>query len=297
MKIKVLQKDFIFNVRYAKQCDHIFTCTVWNGKSKVVYKNQNIISNIINDTKKVITIYSRNERMCLIFLFNQLKNLDKKFILVSGCSDNTITKELYNLKPKNFIAWFSENIDYCSDDLFALPMGSEAGTWIGGKEFGEHTDHPKFKLIKLDNKDPQIINLAFMCFSIETHTSHRKQVYDYFNNKPWVTNLCKQKTNKYLDDDKFMENIYNHKFVICPFGNGIDCGRTWIVLQLGSIPILPYHICFKEWANNLPIILYHNLTDITEEYLLNKLKEFENKNYNYDYLKNSYWKNKFKENR
>ena len=90
-----------------------------------------------------------------------------------------------------------------------------------------------------------------------------------------------------------MENVYNHHFVICPFGNGIDCGRTWLTLQLGCIPVMPYHYCFKDWADNLPILLYHDINEITEEYLKKKLAEFKEKKYNYDYLKITYWKNRF----
>jgi len=128
---------------------------------------------------------------------------------------------------------------------------------------------------------------------VETNNSERTSVYNHFNDKTWVTNLCQHKTGKYLEHSEFMVNVFNHKFTICPFGNGIDCGRTWTSLQLGSIPILKNHICFQEWAQHLPIILYDDLSDITEEFLLNKFEEFKTKKYNYNYLKTSYWKTRF----
>ena len=65
-----------------------------------------------------------------------------------------------------------------------------------------------------------------MCFSLETNYNHRKEVYEYLKNMSWISNLCKFNTNKYLNDEDFITNCYNHDFVICPFGNGIDCGRT-----------------------------------------------------------------------
>ena len=136
-----------------------------------------------------------------------------------------------------------------------------------------------------------------MCFNLNTNRLHRTQVYNYFNNKKWVTNLCKENTGKYLNDDEFMSMVYNHNFAISPFGGGIDCGRTWMTLQLGCIPIMPYHLCFEDWAKNLPIILYHNINEVTEEYLLNKLDEIKKKNYTYDYLKTSYWKDRFEKDR
>ena len=170
-------------------------------------------------------------------------------------------------------------------------MGSLSATWIGNNKLdAELYNHVDFKQILLDDKEPEIINLAFMCFSIDTNSDHRGNIYNYYNDKSYVTNLCKKKTGKYLNDDEFIKNAYNHYFVICPFGNGIDCGRTWMALQLGSIPIMQYHICFKDWANNLPIILYNDIQEITEEFLLKKIEELKTKTYNYDYLKTSYWK-------
>ena len=113
----------------------------------------------------------------------------------------------------------------------------------------------------------------------------------------WVSNLCFKKTGKYLNDDIFMHNVYNHHFIISPFGNGIDCGRTWMALQLGCIPILPYHIGFKEFAKELPILLYNDISELTEDYLHNFLKNFQKNTYNYDLLKTSYWKKKFENNK
>lgn len=110
-----------------------------------------------------------------------------------------------------------------------------------------------YKINHLQETNLLDLKLAFMCFSLETNYNHRKEVYEYFRNMSWISNLCKFNTNKYLNDEDFITNCYNHDFVICPFGNGIDCGRTWMALQLGSIPILPYHISFVNWAEKLPI--------------------------------------------
>ena len=140
-----------------------------------------------------------------------------------------------------------------------------------------------------ENKNKK--NLVFMCFNINTNKQHRTDVYRYFNDKPWVTNLCENKTGKYLEDKQFMEMLTQHYFVISPFGNGIDCGRTWMSLQLGCIPIIPYHDSFVNFEKELPLILYKNINDITEEFLLEKLKIINSTNYNYDLLKISYWDN------
>ena len=295
MKIKVPQAEIICNIRYVKCCDYAHSYTCWsneNEPSPLPYTNDNFINSVINDKRNCISVYCKTDY--LILLFNQCKNIKKNIILISGCSDYPITKELYMRKPKNIVKWYGENINYSHNDLIPIPMGSISATWIGNDiKNCEIPRHKDFKLVNIDYKEPEHINLAFMCFSIETNKTHRQHVYDYFENKEWVTNLCKFKTGKRTDDDIFMYMVYNHSFVICPFGNGIDCGRTWMTIQLGSIPIMPYHLCFEKWAENLPIILYKNINEITESYLMGKIEEFKSKEYNYDYLKTSYWKQRF----
>ena len=76
-------------------------------------------------------------------------------------------------------------------------MGSLSATWIGNNKLdAELYNHVDFKQILLDDKEPEIINLAFMCFSIDTNSDHRGNIYNYYNDKSYVTNLCKKKNRK-----------------------------------------------------------------------------------------------------
>ena len=293
MKIKVPQKEMICNLRYVNSCDIIYSYTGWVDKRNIkIIVNNNFLKELNLIKQNIITVYCKWDH--LNNFFKVCGRIDKKIILISGCSDGCINKNMFVSKPGNIVKWYGENINYKHPDLISLPMGSLSTTWIGNeKDKTEISNHRDFKLVSLNDNEPKIKNLCFMCFTLDTNRGHRKKVYDYFGEKKWVTNLCKEKTGQYLNDDIFMDNVYNHHFVISPFGNGIDCGRTWMTLQLGSVPILPYHIAFEDWEKNLPIILFKNISEITEEFLLEKLKEFKNRNYNYDYLKTSYWKNRW----
>jgi hypothetical protein len=299
MKICVDQNEIICNLRYVRLCDHIHSYTAWldNGKYCKTIHNKNVYQQIKADKRDVITLYYKMEYNNIYNLFDTLKDINKYIIIISGCSDYKVTLEILKKKPKNIIKWYGENIENPNDSLISLPMGSLSVTWVGNDiSHAEIINHPDFTgLIKINNNIKKSKKLAFMCFSLETNYNHRKEVYEYFRNMSWISNLCKFNTNKYLNDEHFITNCYNHDFVICPFGNGIDCGRTWMALQLGSIPILPYHISFVNWAEKLPIILYNDLNEITENYLISKKNEFANKVFTYDYLKTSYWKSKWDE--
>jgi hypothetical protein len=296
MKIKVEQNDLICNLRYMRLCDYVFSYTEWleNGKKCIIIKNNfdDLILRINMDNRKTITVYLKYDD--IIIFFNYCKFIKKNIILITGCSDYSINENIYIKKPKNILKWYGENVNYKDVNLIPLPMGSLSATWIGNNIFdAEIYNHKDFKLITIDDINPKIINLAFMCFNIETNKDHRGKVYEYFDNKYWVTNLCSKKTQKYLNDDIFINMCYNHKFVISPFGNGIDCGRTYMSLQVGTIPIIPYHICFEEFEKHLPIILFKDINDITEDFLLKKYDELKKKNFNYNYIKNSFWKQKW----
>jgi|TARA_B110000259_G_scaffold169646_2_gene199709 hypothetical protein len=297
MKLKVEQKELVCNLKYIRACDYVHSYTDWinHGVAMKPFKDNSIFDKIKKDQRKSVSVYVKTG-YDLIEFFNRIKDIDKKIVLITGSSDYSITKKVYKFKTDNVVKWYAENVEYEIDNLIPIPSGSLSATWIGNsKESSEIYNHRNFKLIKTDEKEPEIVNLAFMCFNIHTNATHRREVYNYFDNKSWVTNLSKTKTGKYLDDHIFAKNVYNHKFVISPYGNGVDCGRTWMTLQLGCIPVLPYNYCFKDWAKNLPIVLYDDINQVTEEYLLNKLTEIKNKNFNYEFLKISYWKNKFEE--
>ena len=89
------------------------------------------------------------------------------------------------------------------------------------------------------------------------------------------------------------KNIINYAFVLCPFGNGMDCHRSWEALCLGSIPIIkaPY---FKKLFEDLPVLIVNEWNEITKELLNLTIDNFKNKNFNYNKLKLKYWVNKIK---
>ena len=84
-----------------------------------------------------------------------------------------------------------------------------------------------------------------------------------------------------------------YTFVLCPFGVGMDCHRTWEALCLGCIPILCAPI-FKKLFEELPVLIVNNWKEITEELLNSTIEKFKNLSFNYDKLLLKYWVEKIK---
>ena len=84
-----------------------------------------------------------------------------------------------------------------------------------------------------------------------------------------------------------------YTFVLSPFGNGMDCHRTWEALCLGCIPILKAPN-FRIMFENLPVLIVDNWSEVNNELLLKTIDEFKQRTFNYEKLSLKYWINKIK---
>jgi len=71
----------------------------------------------------------------------------------------------------------------------------------------------------------------------------------------------------------------------------MDCHRTWEALCLGAIPIVcaPH---FRKLFEGLPVLIVTDWREVNQELLENTLKDFQEKEFQYEKLTLSYWKNK-----
>lgn len=207
-------------------------------------------------------------------------------IWITGHSDYSIDPFIFDKYKHNCEFWFTINKNIVNDKIISLPLGITNLT-------RESPYHPIFGNIDIMVevfKSPKIIkNLVYMNFNINTYVNERGSCYNLFSNKSWVTNDDNVTTleGRY----KFLKGIRNHKFVLCPRGNGIDTHRLWETLYMGSIPIVKKHIGVNDF-NDLPILFIDQWEDLTEEFLNNQYKEIIAYSWNMDKLKFSYWRNK-----
>lgn len=75
-------------------------------------------------------------------------------------------------------------------------------------------------------------------------------------------------SNRYLDGVDYFEALPQHKFIISPEGNGIDCHRHYEALIAGSIPVVEYNEDIRRKYGDCPILYTNNsYQDITPTYL------------------------------
>lgn len=200
-------------------------------------------------------------------------------LIVSGHSDFPVTDDIVRRYP--FAKWFGINkqTPHCR----ALPLGITNDT----NESELHRIYGNVEMmVDVASQPREIKNLAYMNFSVGTFPKERQKVWDLFKDKAWVTK--EEPTNSMEGRKTFLSNARNHRYVICPRGNGIDTHRLWETLYMGSIPIVLWDIAHSDWTD-LPILFVSSWEHVTEEFLKSQLERFETTEWNYKKLHIGYW--------
>jgi hypothetical protein len=187
------------------------------------------------------------------------------------------------------MAWFAVNKDYDAPNLFALPLGITNDT----TESSIHPIYGNTRIMWEAVQSPRNIkNIVYMNFSLETYKEERSHVFSLFADKKWVTSGTQINT---LEGRRlYLYELRDHKFVLCPRGNGIDTHRLWETLYMGSIPIVRRELALREFED-LPICWIDKWEDITVDFLESKYIEISSRTWNMEKLKIKYWLNKIQE--
>jgi len=240
------------------------------------------------------------------FVDTILPKLQCHFILVSGDSDLCVPKEA--LKQSQFndliespflIKWFAQNTQMHSHEkIVQLPIGLDYHTisanpqhkWTGTKNNSRKSLYlPKEQEEILHNIRSNMrpfedrIRKIYVNFSLETDRFGQRR--NALNQIP--ANLLAVNMN-FTPRTENWKNMTNFAFVLSPFGNGMDCHRTWETLCLGGIPIL----CapnFRKMFEGLPVLIVNNWSDITQELLEITVQDFQNKMWNWEKMRLESW--------
>lgn len=246
-----------------------------------VFENTFTVDNVNKCEKDIILVYTHTHWVENLFKFINENNITKKIILITHNSDHEVNEELFRKKPKNVIKWYSQNINFNQNDLISIPIGLENNRWYPEKI-------PI--MINKSNEKKNIKNLLYINHSVRTYPLEREKPYRIFKDKSWCT-LVEGKNGQNFDN--YIDNIYNHKYVLAPRGNGIDSHRLFESLHAKSIPIVIKNINNSQYSD-LPIIYVDDWEEVTEDFLNKKYIEIneniQNNIYNFEKLKFSYWK-------
>ena len=206
-------------------------------------------------------------------LFEKLEKLDKKVRIITHNADTNITF----LPPENVTKWYAQNVAIKDDRIISIPIGLENSRWYPEK---------KIKMQGILKRPKKYKNMLYVNQNVNTNPDKRAALYEMFEGAPYVT---VERGMNGQNIDHYLQMIYNHPFVICPEGNGIDTHRTWECLYLNTIPIEKRNINNQAFTD-LPILFVDDWNEITEKFLHDSFMAMTERYWKMNMLKFSYWK-------
>ena len=237
------------------------------------------------------------------FVNSILPNIRYNFVLVSGDSDLCVPKESLKmgetiklLNSPYLLKWLTQNTRIQDNNkIIQLPIGLDYHTIANNPncswKLPEENPLPIFQestLVSIKEKSiPFYERIPKIYITFITTNDRFGQRQNALNVIPKELMI---KKNNFTPRTELWKEMINYTFILSPAGVGLDCHRTWEALCLGCIPI----ICileFKKMFEDLPVLVVNNWGEITEELLHQTIELFKTKEFNYEKLKSSYWKN------
>lgn len=175
--------------------------------------------------------------------------------------------------PEEIEHWYTTNLDVPHPRMELLP-------------FGLNTDGHGSSLIKnlMGRPKSRLLYLNFQDNSLE-----RIQLKGYYRGRDWLT--MRDRADAPVGD--YLAEVADHKFVLCPAGNGLDCYRLWECVYLGSYPVLlKSHFSMALLEAGLPVVVVDNLMGLTPEFLTQVEEALRGLPYKYDFASLSHWRDR-----
>ena len=219
------------------------------------------------------------------FFKNIFPLIKHKFILVSGDSDVSMPFEGYNeyLESEKLVVWFSQNLTANHPKLKHLPIGLDYHTLSKLNEM-----HPWGNGMLPVEQDNLLENISKKTAPLELRLFG---CYINFHFPYWGINQrgdrqeCLAKVPKelcyfepeYSNRVSTWEKMSIFKFVICPYGGGLDTHRLWEALVLGCIPIIKTS-GLDPLFEDLNVCIVKSWDELTQEFLIEYLKNMKPRN-------------------
>jgi hypothetical protein len=174
---------------------------------------------------------------------------DKKFVIFTAFEDTPLDLHIEGRIPDNVCSINATNSVYLTDKIFPMPHGLERIMYNGYSHHNILRDHmgrdvSPSKLLYVNHRDD---------------TGQRGSLRDLF--RSWAT------VSPRMSYDPYLSAIQDHKFVLCPSGNGIGSARNWETLYLRRVPVLDWHPYKEVVFKDLPVLFVKDYSEVTPELL------------------------------
>ena len=203
------------------------------------------------DENYVNTLMSRSDLLELCSTFTQMK-----FIIFTNLEDTPIDNHIVNKIPPNILCISAVNAITYGDKIIPAPYGVQRRMTPDDDRIEQLTEWMKYDSI--DNPT----TLLYVSHN-DSNGPERSGIKSLFYDKDWA-----EVNEQRVPYHKFLSNLSNSKFMICPIGNAIDCHRNWEVLYMRRVPVMKRYSYLEELYKDYPVLFVDKYSDVTEELLL-----------------------------
>jgi hypothetical protein len=193
---------------------------------------------------------------------------------------HSFTESTFDKIPDNIVHWFCANcmiVD--SPRLTGIPFGVAEGA-------AEKIAEASRNLHPINNRP------GFLYCNWKFYTYERFPLMNFFGRLGWATIVDGHSNPRPFD--AFLADLSQHKFVLCPKGNGEDCYRTWEALYMGAVPVVEYCQSAHHFTKlGLPIVFNTRLETVSKGWLEDWMRSnpwaMMQQNWPNDTIKLSFW--------
>ena len=178
---------------------------------------------------------------------------DMKFIIFTNLEDTPTDEYIFDAIPENVIRIVAANAVANGGKVIPAPYGVQRRMQSNDYRI-EHLQKAMLSSIPL--LDSKLLYISHQ------ESSERAGIKDMFAEQEWATVNYDR-----VDYSTFLYNICQHKFMICPIGNAVDCHRNWEVLYLRRVPVMETDPYLIDLFDDYPVLWVSGYEDITEDLL------------------------------
>jgi hypothetical protein len=204
-----------------------------------------------HDQQRVNHMMETDDLLHLLAEISLLK--ETNFIIFCSNEDTPITEDIHSHIPTNVLAIYAANAIGYGGKLHPFPYGLQR------KLHDNDNRHEIIQDAMCNDTRPK--KLLYINHSEGTNLSERGNIRDMFSDKSYATISPRVGYRDYYN------MIKDHKFMICPEGNAVDCHRQWEVLSLKRVPIMKKNLYLQECYKDYPILWVDDYADITKTML------------------------------
>jgi len=183
-------------------------------------------------------------------LFEHARLTRKRIVLVTGQSDFPCDEKRQKFLPPQVAHWFAPNVTHPHPRVTALPLGIGPAADPGTA--------PSDALTAACRPRAARDKWLYVNFRPETNPAVREPVADHFRrlaSQAWVTFRDPEQKGK---NRVYLQEMGEHRFVLCPPGNGVDTHRTWEALATGAVPVVQRSPAMEPFRH-LPVLFVDDL--------------------------------------